>query len=63
MRFITIIIYIISIYTLKTNNLEDVLEGELEKIIEVIKTGLFTVSASHPRPLKNHLNKKCIKVQ
>lgn len=47
MRSIIIIIYVISIPALKNNNLDNYI-GELEKIVEIIQVGLFTVTAVHP---------------
>ena len=47
MRFIIVIIYMMSIYVLKTNNSKrTVSEVELKKT-EVNKVGLFTVLVSH----------------
>lgn len=49
---IIIIIYLLSIYEMKNNNLEACID-ELEKIIEVIQIGLFfIVLAIQPCPLK-----------
>lgn len=48
---IIIIAYVISTYALKNNNVEDYI-GELEKVLEVTKVGLFTIASTHPYPLK-----------